>query len=144
MKKINDFLNNITMYRLLLYGLFILAFLAMIFGFFGLIGYGALQIFISLVVLIFSCSVSNYIFAKLWHAPRNVESVYITALILLFVLAPFSTFSDLLWLCLAGVIAMASKYIFAIKKKHIFNPAAISAVILGLFGSGLAIWWIGT
>jgi ferredoxin-NADP reductase len=39
---------------------------------------------------------------------------------------------------------MGSKYIFAWNKKHFFNPAGISLVILGLFGSGSAVWWVAT
>ncbi len=75
---------------------------------------------------------------------RNSESAYITGLILFFVLAPVAGASDVWWLALAGAIAMASKYVLAIRKKHIFNPAAVSAVILSLLGSTAAIWWIGT
>lgn len=144
MKFVNDFLNNITMYRLMLWGLLILALIAMVFGFFGLVGYSAFSMIVSLIVLFAACMISNALFAKLWKAPRNVESVYITALILFFVLAPFSSLIDLLLLALAGVIAMASKYVLAIRKKHIFNPAAISAAILGLFGGSFAIWWVAT
>ena len=39
---------------------------------------------------------------------------------------------------------MASKFLFAIYKKHIFNPVAIALVLVGLAGSGLAVWWIGS
>lgn len=39
---------------------------------------------------------------------------------------------------------MASKYILSFKKKHLFNPVAISLVILGVFGYGIGTWWIAT
>jgi len=39
---------------------------------------------------------------------------------------------------------MASKYIFAIGKKHVFNPAAIAVVISALGLNFYAGWWIGT
>ena len=40
---------------------------------------------------------------------------------------------------------MASKYIIAPHHKHVFNPAAAAAVILGLSSNLLpAIWWIGS
>ena len=37
---------------------------------------------------------------------------------------------------------MASKYILAIKHKHIFNPAAIAVVITSLFINQSASWWV--
>src|SRR5690606_23650639 len=45
---------------------------------------------------------------------------------------------------LAGVIASASKYLFAVRRRHIFNPAAISALIIGVLGLEVAVWWVGT
>lgn len=39
---------------------------------------------------------------------------------------------------------MATKYLFAINKKHIFNPVAISVVLTGLLLSYSASWWIAT
>ncbi len=144
MPYIDDFLNSITMYRLVLWGLAALAALAVALGFFGLIAYSGLGLLLSAAVLFCACWSANYLFALLLNAPRNSESAYITGLILFFVLAPVAGASDVWWLALAGAIAMASKYVLAIRKKHIFNPAAVSAVILSLLGSTAAIWWIGT
>jgi Na+-transporting NADH:ubiquinone oxidoreductase subunit NqrB len=45
---------------------------------------------------------------------------------------------------LAGVIAMVSKYVIALQRKHMFNPAAFAAFILGLLGSPLVSWWVGS
>ncbi len=78
------------------------------------------------------------------RAPTGVESVWITAFILFLIMPPVSSWSDAGLVALAAVIAMASKYVLAIKKRHIFNPAAIGALLAGLvMGSG-AIWWIGS
>lgn len=38
---------------------------------------------------------------------------------------------------------MASKYILALHKKHIFNPAAIAVVITAFTINGSASWWVG-
>jgi hypothetical protein len=46
-----------------------------------------------------------------------------------------------LWASIWGV---ASKYIFAINRKHIFNPVAIAVVIVSLAINYSASWWIGT
>ena len=144
MKSIDKSLNSITMYRLVVYGLFILSVIAMALGLFGLISPKPLDILLSLAILFVACVFSNYVFAKIWKATVNSESAYITALILSFLLMPSHNVYNLLIVALAGVIAMASKYVFAIQRKHIFNPAGVSALILGLFGSGLVVWWVGT
>ncbi len=85
----------------------------------------------------------NVFFSKLLKAPTNVESVYITCLILFFLLLPPSSISDIWMLALAAFLAIGSKFIIAINKKHIFNPAAFAAVLLGAVGIGASLWWIG-
>jgi ferredoxin-NADP reductase len=45
---------------------------------------------------------------------------------------------------LAGIIAMASKYLLAYRRKLIFNPAAFAAIVLGLTKLLPAVWWIGS
>lgn len=141
---IDNVLNSITMYRLVLYGLGGLALLSIIFSIFGLISFSPLGLVISLVVLLATCFGSNYLFAKLFKASLNIESPLITALILFFLFIPPTSGKEMLVIIGGGVLAMASKYVLAIKRKHLFNPAAISAVILSLLGSGIAIWWVAT
>jgi Na+-transporting NADH:ubiquinone oxidoreductase subunit NqrB len=38
---------------------------------------------------------------------------------------------------------MTSKFVFAINRKHIFNPAALGAFAISLTGLGASTWWIG-
>jgi ferredoxin-NADP reductase len=47
-------------------------------------------------------------------------------------------------LIIAGVIAMASKFLINIGKKHIFNPAAFAVFVTGLVMARSASWWVGT
>src|SRR3989344_2088007 len=47
-------------------------------------------------------------------------------------------------LALAGIIAMASKYLIAPFRRHIFNPAAFGAAAIFLLDLGGASWWVGT
>lgn len=61
--------------------------------------------------------------------PTNVESVYITALILALIFDPAQSPGSFQLLGWAAILAMASKYLLALKRKHIFNPAAVAAVI---------------
>ncbi len=48
--------------------------------------------------------------------------------------------SFLIW---AAIWAMACKYIFAINKKHLFNPAAFAVALTALTINQSASWWIG-
>lgn len=144
MKYIDDFLNGITMYRLMLYGLSALALVAVIFGFAGILSYSGMSLIFSFFILALVCYASNQTFSKIFNVQTNVESEWITGFILFFVAYPAESWRDVKTLVLLAVIAMASKYLLVSKKKHIFNPAAVSLVILGLFGSGVGVWWVGS
>lgn len=135
MKLINNFLDKITMYRLVLYFLLILSF----FGFFI---QPPLYFGLSLVLIVIVSWLTNYIFSQVFQAPTNLESVYISALILSLIITPAQNLSGVMFLFWAAVLTNASKYILAIGKKHIFNPVAISIVITALVLNRSAIWWI--
>jgi len=79
-----------------------------------------------------------------FEAPVNTESVYITALILALIISPARSIADVIFLEWAAIWAMASKYIVAVGKKHLFNPAAIAVVLTAFVIGGSASWWIGT
>lgn len=144
MKFIDNILDKITMYRLVLYYLLFLLFVACIYCFLGILSFNPILIIISVGFITTVCWITNKIFARSFNAPTNVESVYISALILALILSPIKSLNDLPLLFWASVLTVASKYILAINKKHIFNPVAI-AVALTAFGfNGSASWWIGT
>src|SRR3989338_11285169 len=144
MLHIDNFLNSITMYRFVLYGLAALAFIAIIFGFLGILPYAGNWLLISAITLLAACYFFNYIFSRLFSVPVNIESSFITALILFLIMTPPSVISDLKILALTGIIAMASKYLIAPLRRHIFNPAAFSAAAIFLLGLGGAAWWVET
>jgi ferredoxin-NADP reductase len=143
MKYIDSFINKITMYRLVLYYLIALFFIAIGFGLFGILPYTPTSLIVSAGLLLGISWGTNIIFAKVFQASTNSESVYITALILFFIITPFRSVHDLPLLVWAAVWAMASKYIFAIRKKHIFNPVAIAVVITAFGLNQSASWWVG-
>lgn len=136
MQLINNILDKITMYRLVLYFLILLV----VIGFFL---QPPLNFGLSLIFLISVSLITNSIFSKVFAAPTNLESVYISALILSLILMPAKNFQGLILLFLAAVLTNASKYILAIRKKHIFNPAAISVLITTLILNNSTTWWIG-
>jgi glycine betaine catabolism B len=144
MKFIDDFLNGITMYRLLLYGLLVVAALAIIFGFTGVLELSGTSLLASAAVLVGVSWVANILLARLFGAAPNTESALITGLILFCIFLPPQSVTQGAILALVATIAMASKYVLAIGKRHIFNPAAIAAVIVSLGGLAYAGWWVAT
>ncbi len=144
MKLIDYLLDRITMYRLVLYYLIGLVLSAMALSLLGRLHYPALAIALSAGYLTVVCLISNWVFGRVFKAPVNVESAYITALILTLILTPLRIPHDVLFLGWAGTLAMASKYILAFRKKHIFNPAAIAAVLVAFVLAQSATWWVGT
>ena len=141
---IDRFLNSVTMYKLVLYGLLILSGVSILLGFGGVLSFSGYSLLISLLVFVGSCGVLNFIFSKIWQVPANVESWLITALILFLIILPSTSFSDIKIVILASFLAIASKYIITFRRKHIFNPVAFSAVVLGLLGIGNTLWWVGS
>lgn len=143
MSLVDKFLDRITMYRLVLYYLIALVGIAALLAFFGIPQYNALNILFSAGLITLACWVTNKIFALVFEAPANIESVYITALILALIVTPPTKIYDIPFLLIVSMLAIASKYILAINKKHIFNPAAIAVVLTALFAKHAASWWIG-
>ena len=145
LKFIDDFLNKITMYRLVLYYLCVLVVAALVFGLFGLLPYSPVNLLFSLVVILAVGWVVNTLFAKMFDAATSIESVYITALILALIISPVAptNYAGIGFLVFASAWAMASKYIFAVDKKHFFNPAAFGVALASLTTIGAATWWVG-
>jgi ferredoxin-NADP reductase len=77
--------------------------------------------------------------------PANTESIYITALILVLIVDPptVASLDAVGALIFASVWAMASKFIFAVGRKHLFNPAALGVVLPALLLNQPATWWVG-
>lgn len=134
------------MYKLLFYYLIALVLIAIGLSFAGVLHFSGSSIAISTTILLLSCWFVNKLFAAIFKAPTNVESVYITALILALIIAPMPNHQliNVTFLLAVSGLAMASKYILTIRKKHIFNPAAIAVALTALGPRQSASWWIGT
>jgi ferredoxin-NADP reductase len=147
LKAIDNFLNGITMYRIVLYALIALIAAAAILGTFGILPYSPVAILLEAFFITAVCLGANMAFAWAFNVPANAESAYITALILALIITPPQSAGDGVFFSLAAwasVLAMASKYIIAIRKKHVFNPAALAVVITAFALGQSASWWIGT
>jgi ferredoxin-NADP reductase/Na+-translocating ferredoxin:NAD+ oxidoreductase RnfD subunit len=144
LKFIDHYLDRVTMYRLVLYYLIAILVVALGLSAFRQISYSPASILISMGFLLVTCLITNMIFSYVFEAPTNIESSYITALILACILTPAVHAHDFPLLFFAGTLAIGSKYMFAIPNKHIFNPAAIAVVLTALWMQQSASWWVGT
>ena len=132
------------MYRVVLYGLVGIAGLAMVLGIAGLLPFSGFRLIGSLLVLSVVGFSANWILGKLFRVTTNFESAAITSLILFLIVQPAATVIDAVSLSLGILIALASKYLLVLDKKHLFNPAAVGAVALTyVFDYGVT-WWVGS
>lgn len=131
------------MYRLVLYYLTALIANALIFSFLGIISFSPLSIIFSTAIIVILSFLANKVFARIFNAITNAESVYISAFILALIITPVQSVQEAIFLGLAAVLAMASKYILTINEKHIFNPAAVSVFLTAVIINQSASWWVG-
>ncbi len=137
-------LNKITTYRLVLYVLIGLLAAGLVLSLYGLLPYNPGSLLLSVAVLVGISWITNRIFSRTFGVPANVESLYITALILALIITPLRSLGDVWFLVWAAVLAMASKYIVALGGKHIFNPAAFAVALTYLAVNQTASWWVGS
>ena len=137
-------LDRVTMYRLALYYLIAILLVAVGLAWAGMLPYTAGSIIESTAFLLAICVASNVVFSFVFEAPTNIESSYITALILACILSPLFSYHDLPFLGWAALLSMATKYMLAIKNKHVFNPAAIAVALTAYWLHYSATWWVGT
>ncbi|MFJ6653015.1 FAD-dependent oxidoreductase [Microbacterium sp. NPDC091313] len=142
-------LGRVSMYRLVMLSLAALAVIAFVLSFFGLVGPRPLELVATAAVLVVVCVVVDAIAQRILRLALRLESSFITAAILLFVLFPTTDPLLLAGIALAGAAASASKYLLAWRGRHIFNPAATGAAVLTLVSLalpalGASAWWVGS
>lgn len=145
LKRLDHVLDHLTMYRLVLYYLVALVAAAFVLGFFGIVPRDPTAIAFSTVVIVAVTWVTNRLFALVFDVPANRESTLITALILVLILEPVTAADPrgVGLLVFASVWATASKFIVAIGRKHLFNPAALGVALPALLLGEPATWWVG-
>jgi ferredoxin-NADP reductase len=143
-KTIDKYLNNITMYSLLLYGLSALLAGAVILSLLGKLYITTPAILASTAVIVIVAYIADHLLPIIWEANVNNYSSLITALILVCILPPSTHFHNLALMALGTLIAITSKYVISAHYKHLFNPAAFGALILGVTSLLPATWWIGS
>jgi glycine betaine catabolism B len=136
--------GRVTMYRLVVLALLALLLIALAVSLAGQIFYTPVQILAGGVVAVGATYLSSLAFAAVFRVRAHPSSSIITGLLLLFLFRPTTDLQELSTIALAAVIASASKYLLAIRRRHIFNPAAIGALVVSLLQLNFAAWWIAT
>lgn len=137
-------LNGVTMYKGVMFGLITILVAGGVLSALGYVGIEPLGLVVSTLTLAASCYVANRLFAYIFKAPYNSESWLITALILACIVAPNTEADFIAYAALAGVIAMASKYIITWRGSHVLNPAAVGAFVVSVAGLVSVNWWVAT
>ncbi|MEO8894523.1 MAG: hypothetical protein ABI450_01430 [Rhizomicrobium sp.] len=137
--------RRVLTYRLTLYYLAAIVLAALVLSVLGAVHQPWVNLAFSTMVALLACLGVNKAFARVFEAKSNWESACISALIIVLIITP-SAPDDLAaagFLILVSAWAMASKYIFAIGKRHLFNPAAFGAALMGLGFHRTVSWWVG-
>ena len=137
--------RRVLTYRLTLYYLATIVLAALILSVFGIVHQPTINLAFSMVVALFACLSVNWAFARVFGAKSNWESVCISALIIILIITPSAPddLAAMAFLVLVSAWAMASKYMIAIDKRHLFNPAAFGAALIGLGFHHTVSWWVG-
>ena len=142
--RLDRLLGRITMYLLVIGILTVIALVALVLAFADVLSVDPLALLASAAVLLAVTAGANYLLAAIFRTHHHASSGIITALLLLFVLAPTLDPVGLLGIGIAAAVAAASKYVIAWRGRHLANPAAVGALVVGLTGLAFPSWWVGT
>lgn len=137
--------RRVLTYRLGLYYLAAIVLLALALSVVGVVHQPPVSLAFSAAVALLTCLAVNWAFARAFGAQSNWESVCISAFIITLIITPVAPndFSGVGFLVLVSAWAMASKYMVAISKRHLFNPAAFGAALIGISLHHPVSWWVG-
>lgn len=133
------------MYRLMIYYLLALIIAAAVLSLLGILPYVWWHILADSAVLAMGCWGANALIARIFRTRPFPQSQWITAFILTLIIGPINPLdsTSLTFLLTAAIISQAGKYLLAINKKHVFNPAATAVLATALILGQGASWWVG-
>jgi len=140
-KKLDHLLGSVTMYKLVLVLLIVLTAYALILSLAGLVFYSPLEILATGGIAVAVSVLSSWALGRLFRTKAHLESAAITGLLLLFVLVPSLDAVELGGIAVAALVASASKFLLAVRGRHVFNPAAIGALVAIVLGLQFNGWW---
>jgi len=135
-------LGRLTMMALTAAVLAGIAILGLVLSLFGLLPFAPIAWLVSLLVALGTTAAGSWIGGLVVRNPPQPDSTLVTALILFLLYTPEVAPRPLGGLALAGAIAGVSKYLIAIRGRHVFNPAAFGATVVALTGLAFPSWWV--
>jgi ferredoxin-NADP reductase len=141
---IDTLIGRVPMYRLVLILLAALTAVAVALSAFGVLFFTPLELFATGGIAVALSWLVNRIVAPLFRVKPHDESALITGLLLFFIMKPGIELGDLAAVAVAATVAAVSKYVLAIRGRHVLNPAAIGAFVATLTGLGVSYWWVGS
>lgn len=144
-------LGRVSMYRLVVIVLAVIALAGTLLSLGGTMPFTVVDALITLPVLIIVVCGLSWLLGKAVGVGAHVDSSLVTALLLFLIFWPSAEPSALLSLVFAAVLAALSKFLVTWRGRHIFNPAAFGAVVVGLVSPllpfmfpNVATWWVAT
>jgi len=134
----------VPMYKLVLIFLLATSVLAVVLSFAGQLSYAPDALLASFVVSIGVTFGSSWLAARIVRTRFHFESALISGFLIFLIINPRLELESLLGTALACLLASASKYLLAVRGRHIFNPAAVGLFIVGITGLAYPGWWVGT
>ena len=139
---LDERLGRVTMYRLLTLGLSALAVVALVLAATDVVFLDPGAMVVSAAVAVAASVASAWGVALAFRTRPHTESAIITGLILFLLFWPTLDARYLGTLALAALLANASKYVLAWRGRHLLNPAAAGALLVGLTGWDATTWWV--
>lgn len=144
-------LGRLTMSALVIVSLGAIAVLALGLSIAGVLAIDPLAWLGSLVVAIAATTATSWIAARLVRVRAHLPSSIITGLILFLLFTPSLQPGGLAAIAVAGAVAGVSKVVIAPRGRHVVNPAAVGALVVGILQSVIpgaplayASWWVAT
>ncbi|WP_028048689.1 hypothetical protein [Cellulomonas sp. URHD0024] len=148
MSGLSGSLGKTTMYRVTTWALGAILLSAIVLALVGSVHQDPLAIFLGAVVAVAVTALTSRLCGALWRTRVHVESSVITGLILALLFWPQLNVASFLTIAAAAVVAGLSKFLIAVRARHLLNPAAAGAFLGGLvavpFGGFPAAWWVAT
>jgi Na+-transporting NADH:ubiquinone oxidoreductase subunit NqrB len=143
---LDDFLARRTPGNLLLIFLILLLAGAFVLSLLKDIEQKPLALIFTTALVSVTCLATDWAFAHAFGAKSKFESVIITALILALIISPVASvdYESLALPIFASSWAMASKYVIALNRRHLFNPAAFGVALADHITGHAASWWVGS
>lgn len=148
---IDRLLGRLSMYALVVAILTAIALLALVLSFAGVLFFDPLAWLVSLAVALLSTAAATWIGGLIVRRTPHPPSAVISGLLLFLIFTPSLEIGPLAGLAIAGAVAGASKYVVAVRGRHLLNPAAAGALVVGILQSVIpgapflfATWWVAT